>query len=213
MKKMLFITFFLIANLSQAQPQVKIDTLIDFTHKDSLSLKREVGILQAILNADYFWEQLAEADFYCRNQRRFHWGRNPFKSDYKLKRIDRHHYSNEEIKNLLWSGDDEIGAPKDSIINLKLRAKHFEPNKNGTVTHGSTNKNSLIISSSPTTRINNKTKGVYACHLLHEYMHVLGFKHKSNHPTKNSKKCGGIDVIVGVQKIAIKTYRQLRVKN
>lgn len=207
--KWLTIFLFFISVGGFAQPKVKVDTLIDFTRKDSLSLRRELKIMQAVLDSPVFWELIIETNFYCRNQRRFHWGRNPFKSDYPIKKKDRHDYTNQEINDLIWNGDDEIGTPNDGIINLKLRAKHFEPNRNGTITHGSTNKNTLIISSSPTTRINNKTKGVYACHLLHEYMHVLGFKHKSNHPTKNKKKCGGVDVVLGIQQIAIKTYKHI----
>lgn len=159
--------------------------------------------MQRILSNDQFWSAILETDFYCTNQRILHAYRNR-KSEYPKKRKDRHNYSNQEIYDLLWFGDDEIGSPKDGVLNFKLQVKIFEPNKNGTVTHGSTNRNTLIISSSPTTRINSPKQGVYACHLIHEYMHVLGFKHKHNTPSKNEKKCGGVDVPLRIQQLAKK---------
>ncbi|MFT4600218.1 MAG: hypothetical protein ACI857_000389 [Arenicella sp.] len=209
MKIILFL-FFSSSVFLYAQPVIQVDTLINFTKEDSASLSKELDIMQSILNSDLFWKLIMAADFQCRSQRIFHFGRKKRKSNYPMVKKDKKTYTNQEIHDLLWFGDDEIGTKNDAVINLKLKAKTFEPNKNGTTTHGSTNKNSLIISSSPKTRINNKTPGVYACHLIHEYIHVLGFKHKSNNPTKNKKKCEGIDVVLGIQNIAVSTLNKIR---
>ncbi len=208
--KLLLIILIIFGSTCFAQPTIKIDTLIDFSKEDSISLQKELKIVKTILDSEVFWSKIKAYDFSCTNQRTFHSGRKKKKTLYPKKRRDRHVYTNQEIHDLLWFGQDEIGEPKDGVIDLKLRSKKYSPNKNGTTTHGSTNKNTLIISSSPKTRINNSTKGVYACHLLHEYMHVLGFEHKSNDPKKNKKKCGGSDVALGIQLIAIETLKELR---
>lgn len=208
--KSLSILLLILGSNCLAQPTVKIDTLIDFSKKDSLSLMKELKIMNAVLNSDVFWKKIKTYDFSCTNQRTFHSGRKKKEALYPKKRRDKHLYTNQEIHDLIWFGQDEIGEIRDGVINLKLRSKKYPPNKNGTTTHGSTNKNTLIISSSPKTRINNKTTGVYACHLFHEYMHVLGFEHRSNDPKKNRKKCGGPDVALGIQLIAIETIKAIR---
>lgn len=196
------VTFFLAFSITAwSYPKVQVDTLIDFSKEDSASLKRELKILKFVLESDEFWEGILEADFFCTNRRVLHHYRKRGGEFPRLKK-DRHHYTNQEIHDLLWYGDDELGEPKDGIINLRLRSKIFPVKKEGYRTHGTTSKNTLIISSSPETRINNKQPGTYACHLLHEYMHVLGFKHKDNSPSKNFKKCGGVGVPLRIQTIA-----------
>lgn len=186
---------------ARSYPKVHIDTLIDFTLKDSSALANEVLLMNKLLSNPQFWSAIKEANFFCPNQRVYH-AKRKRKSEYPRLKKDKHNYSSAEIHDLLWYGQDEIGEEKDGIINLKLKAKDYPKNKNGSQTHGSTNSGSLIISSDRATRIHSKIKGKYAAHLLHEYMHVLGFKHKSNLPSKNKIKCGGIDVPLRIQKIA-----------
>ena len=204
---MVFILLFVphLSSANKSYPLVHVDTLIDFTREDSLALHLELNYLQAILRNDQFWKSIKSRQFYCENQRIYHASRKRRALYPRLKK-DRHHYSSQEIHDLLWFGEDEIGGPKDGVINLKLQAKDYEPNKDGSVTHGSTNKNTLIIKSSRKTRIHSRQKGKYVCHILHEYMHVLGFKHKDNRPSKNKKKCGGVDVALGIQLIAEKVF-------
>lgn len=197
----LFMSFGLTGLTQKIYPRVQVDTLIDFSKQDSVSLAKELFILQQILYSPKFWSEILGTKFYCTDQRILHAKRKKSSVYPKLKK-DKHTYSSLEIHDMLLYGDDEIGESKDGIINLKLRSKVFKPNKNGSTTHGSTNKNTLIISSSPETRINSKVKGQYACHIIHEYMHILGFKHKNNLPSKNKVKCGGVDVPLRIQKIA-----------
>jgi hypothetical protein len=192
----------------QAYPKVHIDTLIDFTADDSAALSSELKILQKILSTDTFWEAILNANYYCANWRRLHHYRRR-NAQYPKWKKDKHIYSSKEIQRLLWTGDDEIGLPKDGLINLKLKAKDYEQNKKGLTRHGGTDRNTLIISSNRKTRIHSGKKGTYACHLLHEYMHVLGFKHPKSTPSKTKKKCGGDDVTLTVQKIGIATLRTL----
>ena len=204
MRRFFFIVFLISSNSFAQQkfyPVVYIDTLIDFTKEDSLALNKELNILQSILRNDTFWSRIKSATFYCTNRRIYHAKRSR-KSIYPRIKKDKHFYTSTEIHDLIWNGEDEIGQSKDGIINLKLMAKDYEPNKNGSITHGSTNKNTLIIKSNRATRIHSAIPGKYACHILHEYMHVLGFKHIDNSPTKNTEKCGGIDVPLRIQKIA-----------
>ena len=189
------------ASIGLTYPTVRIDTLIDFTKEDSAALKKEIVILNAVLANDAFWEAIISAEFYCTAQRVYHSTRKR-KAEYPKLKKDKHSYTSQEIHDLIWNGEDEIGGEKDGVINLKLRAKDIPINKNGSQTHGSTNSGSLIISSNRKTRIQSKIKGKYAAHLLHEYIHVLGFKHKNNLPSKNKVKCGGIDVPLRIQKIA-----------
>ena len=183
-------------------PTVKIDTLIDFTKEDSSALYKEINILETkILGNKFFWEKILAAEYYCSQMRIFH-SRRTRKSEYPRQKKDKHNYTNLEIHELLFYGMDEIGSVKDGVINLKLKAVDKEKNRNGSMTHGSTNSGTLIISSNRKTRIHAKEKGRYAVHLLHEYMHILGFKHKQNSPSKNKKKCGGIDIPLKIQRIA-----------
>ena len=197
----LFVSLSLNGLTQNLYPRVQIDTLIDFSKKDSNSLTKELLILQQILYSPKFWSEIRACQFYCADQRILHSKRKSSSTYPKVKK-DKHLYTSIEIHDMLMNGDDEIGEPMDGVINLKLRSKIFKPNKNGSTTHGSTNKNTLIISSSPDTRINSKVKGQYACHLIHEYMHILGFKHKNNLPSKNKEKCGDVDVPLRIQKIA-----------
>jgi len=183
-------------------PKVKIDTLIDFTKEDSLALYKEIKILETkILGNKLFWDKILDAEYFCRQMRIFH-SRRKHKSVYPKQKKDKHSYSNLEIHDLLFYGMDEIGSVNDGIINFNLKAVDKEKNRNGSMTHGSTNSGTLIISSNRKTRIHSSKKGKYAVHLLHEYMHVLGFKHKNNSPSKNKKKCKGIDIPLKIQQIA-----------
>jgi hypothetical protein len=188
------------SNQALSYPTVKVDTLIDFTKEDSFALKNELIVLNKILSSDRFWEKVKSAEYYCTNRRVFHSKRSPW-AEYPRQKKDKHDYSSDEIYQLLWNGDDEIGGENDGVINFKLMATDFKPNRNGTITHGSTNRNTLVIKSSRSTRIQSNVRGKYACHLLHEYMHVLGFKHISNNPSKNKQACGGTDVPLKIQKI------------
>lgn len=190
----------------RAYPMAKIDTLIDFTVADSIAVHKEIKLLNKLLANREFWIAIKKTEFFCTNQRVYH-AKRKRKSVYPKQKKDKHPYTSNEIHGLLWFGQDEIGGEKDEIIDLKLRAKDYPKNKNGSQTHGSTNSGSLIISSDRKTRIHSKIKGKYAAHLLHEYMHVLGFKHKSNSPSKNLDKCGGIDVPLGIQKIAERIFK------
>ena len=208
MKSLSFLFVFFVST-TWAQPFVKIDTLIDFTKEDSLALFIEIDILEKIIQNDLFWKEIEKYDFGCRNRRIYHSKRSRSAGYPKLKK-DKHNYTNTEIINLIKIGADEIGETNDSTLNFKLKAKTYEKNSNSKVTHGSTNKNTLIITSNRETRVNSSKTGAYACHLLHEYMHVLGFKHKSNSPSKNKNYCGGIDVPLGIQKIAQKVLKSLK---
>lgn len=201
MRHFLIILFILLCGKSFAQPKVHIDTLIDFTKEDSAALANEIQVMEYILNQDEFWQGILNADFGCPDWRRLHHYRKR-NAEYPRLKKDKHSYSNQEIHDLLWNGDDEIGEPKDKVINLKLRAKDYEQNKKGLTKHGGTNKNTLVISSNRTTRIHSKRAGEYACHLIHEYMHVLGFKHRKNRPSKTTEKCGSKDVALRIQLIA-----------
>lgn len=205
MKRLLILTFISFSLLGSAYPKVKIDTLIDFTKEDSMALDKEIEILQGILENDLFWQKIKEADFGCAHLRDLFFFRKR-KADYPKKKRDKHQYSSQEIHDLIWFGDDEIGQPKDGFINLKLQAyDHIQTRREKRkklVKHGSTNKNTLIIKSNRATRIHAPNRGAYACHLIHEYMHVLGFRHKTKIPSKTTKKCGNVDVALGIQQIA-----------
>ncbi len=208
LKTSLVLTLLVVCRNTHAFPTVKVDTLIDFNASDSLALKKELELMDVLLSNPKFWLQIKKAHFFCSAQRTYHSKRKRHSIYPKLKK-DKHSYTSQEIHDLLWFGQDEIGSPNDQVINLKLRAKDYPKNKNGSQTHGSTNSGTLIISSDRKTRIHSKIKGKYAAHLLHEYMHVLGFKHKSNSPSINKKKCGGIDVPLRIQKIAEEIFKHM----
>lgn len=165
-------------------------------------------VLQQILDSPLFWDAILKATFYCTDQRILHHYRRRG-GEFPKRKKDKHLYTNQEIHDLLFFGDDELGAPKDGVLNFRLKSKTFKKNRNGSVTHGTTSRNTMIISSSSDTRINNPKSGTYAVHLLHEYMHILGFKHKNNLPSKNKKKCGGVDVPLRIQIIAKSVLKRI----
>jgi hypothetical protein len=208
MKYLIFLLIFFTSPVSYSSLRVEIDTLIDFNKEDSLHLFGEIELINKIVGTELFWELMADYDFGCRNRRIYHSKRSRKALYPKLKK-DKLSYSNQDLILLLKSGSDEIGEINDQLINMKLKAKTYTESSNNSVMHGSTNKNTLIITSNRETRIQSTIMGVYACHLLHEYMHVLGFKHKFNSPSKNRAYCKGIDVPLGIQKIASTVLKKM----
>jgi hypothetical protein len=80
-------------------------------------------------------------------------------------------YSSVEIYNLIANGNDGLGDENDGIIDLYL---DLDGELKGVVLGGTT---CGIIKSGRNFFESNKPE-VYAAHLIHEYMHVLGFNHR-----------------------------------
>lgn len=77
--------------------------------------------------------------------------------------------SNEDIYNLIKTGQEEETVP-DNVINLKLMVYNNEKNEVGHTDGGDTihtHKGYIL----------KNLASLYAAHLLHEYCHVLGFRH------------------------------------
>lgn len=81
----------------------------------------------------------------------------------------------EEIYDLIINGDDGLGTKDDGIIDLYL---DFDLTLSGNVL-GSTTCGKIT---SGKNFFNNNSAETYAAHILHEYMHVLGFNHFLNNP-------------------------------
>lgn len=192
------------SGLAQNYPLVKVFSLENFTRQDSLQLKVELDLLQTkVLNNPDFWKDIKNADFGCRNRRVFH-SRRSRTCNYPDLPIDKKSYSNIEIHDLLFFGNDELGRINDGKIDLNLALFSSERTSTGKIVHGRTNSCFLRISSSRNTRLYSQPAGSYAKHLLHEYMHILGFKHRSNNKRRNKRKCKGLDVPWRIQEIASK---------
>ncbi len=199
-----FLLMAFIYNISaQNYPVIKVETLKNFTANDSVRLNKELKLLQEqILNNSQFWEDVKNADYGCRNRRIYQNSRSRNCEFPKLDK-DLNSYSNIEIHDLLFYGQDEIGQERDGMINLRLNLFEKDRAGNGNIIHGRTSSCNLTISSSRKTRLF-ASEGSYAKHILHEYMHILGFKHKSNKRKRNTRKCKGDDVSWAIQEIASK---------
>lgn len=88
-------------------------------------------------------------------------------------------YNGKEIYQLLLMGNDGLGSDNDRTIDLFI---DLDPELSGNVL-GST---SCGIITSGQKFFNDKGSKRYASHLLHEYMHVLGFNHFLNNPLARS---------------------------
>lgn len=84
-------------------------------------------------------------------------------------------YNSVEIFDLIIKGNDGLGTYNDNIIDLYL---DLDPNLRGNVL-GSTSCGRIT---SGKLFFQNNSKEKYASHLIHEYMHVLGFNHFLNKP-------------------------------
>ncbi len=196
--------FFSQISFGQNFPKIKIESLKDFTKKDSIRLFEEIKLLEEkVLKNPVFWEEIKTSSFGCTNRRIYQSTRSR-RCEYPKLPKDTHDYTSQEIHDLLFFGQDEIGSEKDSVINLKLRLYGKQTSRTGKIIHGKTSSCSLTIASSRKTRLFTPEKGNYAIHILHEYMHILGFKHISNKRKRNKRKCGGDDVAWGIQMIAKK---------
>ncbi|MDT0608036.1 hypothetical protein [Croceitalea rosinachiae] len=174
---------------------------MNFRKKDTKRLQKELDLLQnRVLNNTQFWNDVRNCTYKCADKRILKTTSRKGKCPYERQEPkDTKLYSSKEIHDLLRSGDDEVGNPKDSIINLKLKLY----NKLIGPTKGKTSGCTLLISSVRRKTIK-KEQGVYAAHILHEEIHVLGFKHISNSVEKNKLLCNGYYVPNAIGKIARK---------
>ena len=189
-------------------PKIKIHSMENFSASEKERVKEEMALLETkVLQNEAFWERIKTCVYQCTDRRILQSERNKDCPYARLPR-DGHHYTSQEVHDLLFYGDDEIGLPKDGILDLKLRIK--KRNKKGS-SKGSTSGCVLKISSYRSKTIRQQ-KGVYAAHILHEYMHVLGFSHHDQNARKNRKICEGYDIPYAVGKIA-REFLGLKVVN
>tara|TARA_R110002012_G_scaffold300131_1_gene499656 strand:- start:11904 stop:12446 length:543 start_codon:yes stop_codon:yes gene_type:complete len=162
----------------------------------------EIHVLETkVLENRDFWEAVKNCDFKCSNRLRIRKKSTLREGTYprKYKRETfRKDYTNEEIYQMLFNGNDLIGVENDGEINLNLR---LDDKKFNTVTNGKTSGFYQRITSYRSKTID-REKGTYAAHILHEYMHLLGFIHKSQKTKRNKRKCGGNDVPYSIGKLA-----------
>ncbi|MET1260220.1 hypothetical protein ABV409_12800 [Flagellimonas sp. DF-77] len=205
--------FFLSVSGLSAQyfgPKVSIDSLVNFSRQDSLRLNEEIELLEnLVLQNPNFWNDLRQCDFKCSNQlvirKRSVNKKGTYPKKNKKQRFVKD-YTNDEIFDMLFLGNDLIGNANDSILNLNLKLYERDTKSD---TKGRTNGFYQIIKSYRNKTINQE-KGTYAAHLLHEYLHLLGFVHISQSAKRNKRKCRGYDVPYSIGKLAQK-YLNLEV--
>jgi len=146
---------------------------IRFTNQfdDNAKLKVKKGLywLDSIVGTDHFRDKVEKLKY--KNTK--------IKNKVNLKCVaekrTNKRYSSEDIYDLLINGDDGLGQPNDKIIDLYL---DLDPDLSGNVL-GSTSCGRI---KSGKLYFSKNSAEVYAAHLIHEYMHVLGFNHFLNNP-------------------------------
>ena len=136
--------------------QIEANYIEGFSNSDIIRAKEAIEILEALVNSQEFKKAVI-------SERRFKRRKIKTKSG-------NHKYTNTEILNLILSGED-LKNSANNIVNLNL--KLYDSKKNEI---GNTNTSTLIISTYRGYFINSDIK-CYTCHILHEYMHVIGFTH------------------------------------
>ncbi len=135
---------------------ITVNFLEGFNETEKKKASKSINLLENIINTQEFKEAVLKVPSFSKN---------------KIKRkTGNKKYSNQEILDLILSGED-LKNPADNIINLNLDLYNGEKNE-----IGHTNMNTLTISTYQG-YFNKKDIKLYAAHLLHEYMHIIGFIH------------------------------------
>lgn len=137
-------------------------------------LLQTAQILSNAINSDKFKKDVENFSYLTRLRRR--------KSHFRMN----NGYSRKQIYMLILSGKDNFEKEEDNVINFILR-----PYKEALKYHAYTNPSSKDIYINKTyikycINLEKKTKAFskMADTLIHEYMHNLGFNHKTNKPSK-----------------------------
>lgn len=136
--------------------RINTNFLEGFSNDEIERAKIAINMLEETINSEVFKEKVLAVPKFTKN---------------KIKRkTGNKRYNNQEILDLILSGED-LNNPADGVINLNLKLYDSEKNE-----IGHTNMTTLQIS---TYRGYFSEKDIenYAAHLLHEYMHVIGFVH------------------------------------
>ncbi len=127
-----------------------------FSDEEKEKANIAIEMIRELINSEIFKEKVLAVPSFTKN---------------KIKRkTGNKRYTNQEIYDLILSGED-LKNPADGVINLKLNLYDSEKNE-----IGHTNMTTLEISTFRGYFLSKKIKN-YAAHILHEYMHVIGFVH------------------------------------
>ncbi|MCA0154458.1 hypothetical protein [Winogradskyella vincentii] len=140
-----------------------------FDDADKMKTKNGLLWLDEVMDKDSFKSKVVKMRY--KNTRI----KNKVNKKCKAENRTKKRYNAEEIFELLVKGNDGLGNLNDQIIDLYL---DLDPDLRGNVL-GSTSCGRI---KSGRLFFENNSKEKYASHLIHEYMHVLGFNHFLNKP-------------------------------
>lgn len=130
-----------------------------FNDNEKTIVLNNITKLEKIVNSLEFEKKISNHKTFCRN---------------KIPALSKKRkYSNKEILKLIRAGK-ELNTDEDNIINLKLNLYDSDSKE-----IGYTDTDLQIIHTRRAYFVNNHVE-YYLSHLLHEYCHVLGFRHAYN---------------------------------
>lgn len=135
-----------------SQTRVQLVFVDGFSDEEKEKVEMNIDKLEKVLNSSEFKKKVQEAKFVRR----------------RIKQYKRR-FSSEEILQLILGGK-ELNSEYDSMITMKLKLYDSEKNE-----IGHTDKD-LVINTFRGYLANNPIED-YLSHILHEYCHVMGFRH------------------------------------
>ncbi|WP_109301761.1 hypothetical protein [Aquimarina sp. AU474] len=135
---------------------IQVNYIEGFNQQHLVKANQAIQLVQDLVNSNAFKEAVLSV--------------RRFKNPRVRRRTGRRRYSNQEILDLILGGRD-LNNPADQIMNFRLRLYDSQVNE-----IGNTNMTTLIISTFKG-YLEDNAVGCYAAHLLHEYMHTIGFTH------------------------------------
>ena len=169
----LLLLVYLSVLLSAQSFHLKI-TVVQNDNFDAVSLKKldsAITILDSVFNSNEFRKELSKINFNVGNRG----------------------LTNDEIATMILTGQDDVGEPQDSSIDLRLRV--YDNYKGGNE-FGNTGMKTRVTSTHRCYILNNNVE-CYVSHLAHEYMHQIGFYDVKSWKGFKRTKTGSVPYKVG----------------
>lgn len=167
MKKILLFILLIIISTNQSVGQIiKVEETVDYDKTSLIKLSEAVYLLDSLLRTDEFYTRFMKSSF-----------------------VGTKNMTNQEIYAYLMSGNSKYDTTSDKTINLYLSEydNYAGGNELGVTRGKKTSTHRCFI-------LKNDV-GCLAGHLLHEYLHVMGFSHRNIRSERPKKRT--VPYIVG----------------
>lgn len=158
MNKLIILSLF-ISCICQSQTKIKIDFMDGFNDSEKTIVFENISKLEELINSPEFEKRVSNYKTFCRN---------------KIPALSKKRkYKNIEVLELI-RGGKELNSDNDNVINLKLNLYDSESKEIGYTD------TDLQIINTRRAYFQGNHINYYLSHLLHEYCHILGFRHAYN---------------------------------